>query len=87
MPPISGWSQTAVETRPILSVKRRTSRARATRSWREKPRTGRKLYPAQQNRHMHGHPREISTMYFMDISVFGVRIRDWGKPVAPGQPR
>ena len=32
MPSISGWSQTAVETRPILPVTRRTSRARATSS-------------------------------------------------------
>ena len=36
---------------------------------------------------MHGQPREISTMNFMDISVCGVRITDWGKPMAPGQPR
>ena len=41
MPSISGWSHTAVETRPILSVNFRTSRARSTISWREKPRTGR----------------------------------------------
>ena len=42
MASISGWSQTAVETRPILFVWGRTSRARVARSAaREKPRTGR----------------------------------------------
>ena len=36
---------------------------------------------------MQGQPREISTMYFMDISVFGVRITDCGIGILPGQPR
>ena len=36
---------------------------------------------------MQGQPREISTMYFIDISVCGVRTTDCGKPMAPGQPR
>ena len=41
MAPISGWSHTAVETRPILFVCGRTSRARSMICCREKPRTGR----------------------------------------------
>ena len=41
IPLISGWSHTAVETRPILPAIFRTSRARSTISCREKPRTGR----------------------------------------------
>ncbi len=36
---------------------------------------------------MQGHPREISTMNFMDISVWGVRITDWGSAICPGHPR
>ena len=36
---------------------------------------------------MHGQPREISTMNFIDISVFGVRITDCGIGILPGQPR
>ena len=36
---------------------------------------------------MHGHPREISTMNFMDISVFGVRMTDCGSAIFSGQPR